>query len=451
MSRLRILVLAPDCNPDSICGPLISYSQAEALAQLHDVTLAVRSPYEDAVRRRQAPFHSIEVIRLPWPERIYAWTLRRIFKNNFHSQFLTAFGYPFAVAFEWAVWRHMRPQILAGEFDAVLRLLPITAVLPSPMAFFMRKGPVPFVIGPINGGLPWPKGFRQAEDQKQWISGLRNMHRYLPFARSTYRYAAAIMAGSSQTYSEFAAYRDKLFFLPENGVTSALFSGVPRSRGPGDRLELIFIGGLVPCKACDLAFRAAAPLLRSGVAYFTVIGDGPERNRLEELAKTLEIEKTVAFCGFLSHPETMQRLHSADVMVFPSVRDFGAAVVFEALAAGVVPVVADFGGPGDIVHPSVGYKVPLTNESDVVTQIEKILTELAHNPDQLERLRRQGVAFVREHLTWDVKAQIVTRIIDWALGRGPKPVLPPPKELATGANSTVKSRVISSANAKSAY
>ena len=52
---------------------------------------------------------------------------------------------------------------------------------------------------------------------------------------------------------------------------------------------------------------------------------------------------------------------------------------------GAVPVVADFGGPGDIVHPEVGYKVPLTNESDVVAQMEKILTELAHNRDRLER------------------------------------------------------------------
>ena len=36
------------------------------------------------------------------------------------------------------------------------------AVLPSPFAFFLRKGPIPFVIGPINGGLPWPSGFQAA-------------------------------------------------------------------------------------------------------------------------------------------------------------------------------------------------------------------------------------------------------------------------------------------------
>ena len=100
---------------------------------------------------------------------------------------------------------------MAGDFDVVLRLLPITSVLPSPFAFFLRRGPIPFVIGPINGGLPWPPGFSQAEKQKEWISNLRNFYRFLPFARSTYRNAAAIIAGSSQTYTEFAALSRKAF------------------------------------------------------------------------------------------------------------------------------------------------------------------------------------------------------------------------------------------------
>ena len=432
MSRLRMLLLAPDCNPDSICGPLISYSQAEALARLHDVTLIVRSPYEDAVRRPRAPFHAIETVRLPWLERIYAWSFRRIFKNDYRNQALTAFGYPFAIAFEWAVWRRMRTRIKAGEFDVVLRLLPITAVLPSPLAFFLRNGPIPFVIGPINGGLPWPQGFSQADNQKQWVSGLRNLYQFLPFARSTYRDAAAIMAGSSQTYAEFAAYCDKLFFLPENGVSNSLFSGAPRSKDQNERLELIFIGGLVPYKACDLAFRAAAPLLRRDLARFTVVGDGPERSRLEQLARTLGIEEVVSFCGFLSHEETMQRLQSADVLVFPSVREFGGAVVFEALALGVVPVVADFGGPGDIVQAEIGYKVALTNEGDVVAQMERILAGLAENRDRLDQLRERGTRYALQRLSWDGKAQIITQIVRWAMGRGPKPVLPPPKILAPG-------------------
>src|SRR5205807_7960705 len=120
--------------------------------------------------------------------------------------------------------------------------------------------------------------------------------------------------------------------------------------------------------------RAAAPILRSDLARFTVVGDGPERNRLEQLTRSLRIEKAVLFCGSLRHAEVLKHLRSADVFVFPSLRDNGAGVVFEALGTGAVPVVADFGGPGDIVHPDVGYKVALTNESDMVSEIEKILT-----------------------------------------------------------------------------
>ena len=163
-----------------------------------------------------------------------------------------------------------------------------------------------------------------------------------------------------------------------------------------------------------------------------MLGDGPERNRLEQLVRSLAIEKAVCFGGWVNHAEVFRHLRSADVLVFPSVRDFGGGVVIEALAAGAVPVVADFGGPGDIVHPDVGYKIPLTNESDFVVQMEKILTELAHNRDRLELLRRHGMAYVRGCLTWDAKAQDTTRVLHWVLRRGPKPDFLPPKASAAG-------------------
>jgi glycosyltransferase involved in cell wall biosynthesis len=112
-------------------------------------------------------------------------------------------------------------------------------------------------------------------------------------------------------------------------------------------------------------------------------------------------------------------------------RDFGGGVVFEALALGTVPVVVDFGGPGDIIYPEVGYKVPLTNERDVIAEIEKALAELAGSQSLLERLQRQAITYARERLTWDAKAQDTTKILEWVLRRGPKPELLPPKLLAT--------------------
>src|SRR5688572_3117473 len=305
----------------------------------------------------------------------------------------------------------------------------MSAVVPSPFARFLRNGPIPFVIGPLNGGLPWPSGFNQIDKQRTWISGFRNLHKFMPFARSTYRDAAAIIAASSQICSEFEVYRDKLFFIPEPGVDRSVCSDDSRTPQPAGPLQVIFVGGLIPLKACDLALRGAAPLLRNGLARFTVVGDGPERQMLEQLSTSLGIEHTVTFTGWLDHAEVFNRLRAAEVFLFPSLKENGGGAVFEALASGAVPVVVDFGGPGDIVHGEVGYKIPLTNESDMVTQIESILKELASNRDHLGRLRRQGMAYARERLTWDAKAQMTTQVLNWVVGRAPKPTLSPPNAL----------------------
>jgi glycosyltransferase involved in cell wall biosynthesis len=258
------------------------------------------------------------------------------------------------------------------------------------------------------------------------------MCRYLPFARSTYANATAIIAGSSHTCAEFDVHRKKIFFVPtEIGVNLALFKQQPQARSMcGGKLELIFVGRLIPLKSCDIALRGAAQLLRAGAAHFTVVGDGPERESLQNLTKSLGIEGAVSFAGWLPHPEAMQKLQNADVLVFPSLREIGGGVVFEALTLGAVPVVADFGGPGDLVTPDVGYKLPMTNEDDMVATLESILKNLAEDRNHLNKLSERGMAFVRENLTWDRKARVMTDILLWATGRGAKPDLDPPRRLS---------------------
>src|SRR3974377_339641 len=109
--RLRILVLAERANPDYICGPLIAYSQAQALARLHDVTLIISAPNEEAVTRKQGALKAVEVVRMPRLDRLYTWSLDRVFKHNFNNQLLQAFVRPFSWLFEWQAWRQLRKRI----------------------------------------------------------------------------------------------------------------------------------------------------------------------------------------------------------------------------------------------------------------------------------------------------------------------------------------------------
>ena len=85
MSRLRVLVLGSDCNPEEVSIPFVTYSHAAALAKLHDVTLAARETVEGPLRRSSAPFKAIEIIRTPRLDRVSAWVFRKIFKSNYES------------------------------------------------------------------------------------------------------------------------------------------------------------------------------------------------------------------------------------------------------------------------------------------------------------------------------------------------------------------------------
>ena len=115
---------------------------------------------------------------------------------------------------------------------------------------------------------------------------------------------------------------------------------------------------------------------------------------------------------------------ASDVVVLPAIREGGGGVVFEALASGAVPVILDWGGPGDIVHPEVGFKVPPSDEDSVVAEMGKILNLLSADRKLLDQLRQSGMTYARECLTWDAKALSTTQVLNWAVDGGPKPDLP---------------------------
>jgi glycosyltransferase involved in cell wall biosynthesis len=423
MKTLRILVLSEQNNPDWISVPLVGYRHAEALGRQHRVHLVTHIRNKPAHEKRREPFADITYIDLGWIDRFYDWMFEKIFQGDFGSQALTAVRVPFYIVFEWLAWRQLRAQVKGRNFDCVLRITPVAPVLPSPWARWTKRFKLPFVIGPINGGLPFPEGYQQAARQKEWISSLRKLYQLMPYARSTYRDARAIIAGSSQTCSEFSAYQDKVFFLPENGITPDMIQMRRTMAATSKALQLIFAGRLVPYKACDLAIKGAAALLKAGRAHMTIVGDGSERAALEDLVKSLGLASQVTFTGMVPHEVTLQHFMKADVLVFPSIREFGGGVVFEALATGAVPLVSDYGGPGDIVHGKIGYKIPLSNESAAIDFIHRTLEHLEKDRAHLLELSRNGQLFARESLTWDGKARLTSQILYWVLGQGEKPQL----------------------------
>lgn len=125
-------------------------------------------------------------------------------------------------------------------------------------------------------------------------------------------------------------------------------SGLSDNRRTAD---FLFVGRLVPDKGCDLFIEALGRLAFSGIDFSaTVVGDGPDRQSLEELAVSLHLRENISFRGVLGGRELADCYRAHRVLVIPSKWEepFG-IVALEGIACGCQIVASDGGGLPEVI------------------------------------------------------------------------------------------------------
>jgi len=173
-----------------------------------------------------------------------------------------------------------------------------------------------------------------------------------------------------------------------NGVDLALFQ--PTERTPNPMFTLLAVGHLVPVKAQDLII-GALPLL-PGVRL-VLAGDGPDRSKLEHLARELKVSERVTFLGAVPQAQLRTHYGAADALVLASSREGWANVLLEAMACGT-PVVASrvYGTPEVVAAPEAGVLMGERSYQGVADAVNALR---AHYPD------RGATRRYAERFSWD--------------------------------------------------
>jgi glycosyltransferase involved in cell wall biosynthesis len=259
--------------------------------------------------------------------------------------------------------------------------------------------------------------------ERELLSYLRGGFKLIPGYRGMRRDASALLSGSLFTLSEMpASAAPRSFYFPENGIDPARFDK-PRSRVAILPLRGAFVGRLVPYKAADVLLRAAEPLLRSRQLHLDIIGDGPERDVLAAQVAALGVEGQVKLHGNIEHRCVQDVLRNCDFLACPSVREFGGGVVLEAMALGVVPIVADYGGQTELIDDQCGIRIAFTDAATLEAGFRTALTELVRDPARLDAMGLLARQRIADHFTWERKAEKILRLYDWCLNGGDRPVL----------------------------
>ncbi|MBL4812659.1 MAG: glycosyltransferase family 4 protein, partial [Rhodobacteraceae bacterium] len=301
-------------------------------------------------------------------------------------------------------------------------ITPVSPTAPSYLAKKLNKIGVPFVVGPLNGGVPWPREFNaERHAEKEYLSYLRGAYRMLPWRRATLNHADAIIAGSYHTASEVPKkHRNKVIWLPENAIDPAQFSAPPERADavPGaGPLRACFIGRMVPYKGPDMLIEAAMPLLQEGIMSLDMIGDGPLLPELQAQVARGDVAHAVRFHGWVEHENVAEIAGQNTLLAFPSIREFGGGVVLEAMAMGLAPLIVDYAGPAELVQDDTGYKLPLGTREEIVAGLRGALRRLAAHPAEVMATGCRARAVVLEHFTWAAKAAKIAKIYDWVLDK----------------------------------
>jgi glycosyltransferase involved in cell wall biosynthesis len=410
--------------------PLEGWSHAQAISRIADVHLVTQIRNREAILRaglvEGEQFTSIDSERITRPTYKIASLLRGGPGKGWTTlTALMSLAYPY---FEWLIWRRFGAAIRTRQYDVVHRLTPLSPTAPSLLAGKCRRAGVPFIVGPLNGGVPWPKGFDAARRQeREWLSYIRGIYQLLPGIRATRRNASALLIGSHDTWDQTPAkYHHKCIYVPENAIDPTRFRTL-RTRAAARPLKVVFVGRLVPYKGADMLLEAAAPLIRSGDVQVTIIGDGPQMPELRSLVAREILTENVRFTGWVKHGEIQTILANMDVLGFPSIREFGGAVVLEAMAVGVVPIIVNYGGPAELVTLDTGFAVAMGTRSQIVQRFRAILTQLVSSPETIDRMSARAIDHVRNNFTWDAKAGAVLEVYKWLMNPNlPIPAFPRP-------------------------
>ena len=166
----------------------------------------------------------------------------------------------------------------------------------------------------------------------------------------------------------------KPIYTVPNGIEFDLITKIKPAK---EKSDVIFVGRLISHKNIDILIKSIKLVKEKNPEIkFLIIGDGPEKKKLEALTQELNLEKNIKFLGFLENDGDVYALmKSSKVFVLPSTREGFGIVVIEANACGIPVITINHkdNAARDLIEEGKNSFVCQLNEEEIAKKIMRIL------------------------------------------------------------------------------
>ena len=245
--------------------------------------------------------------------------------------------------------------------DAVLAFFGVPS---GAVAWMLRRVyKIPYVVSLRGGDVP---GFRPYD--------FARYHKMLaPFLRTIWRDASAVVA-NSRGLRDLALAFDPRFEIPiiPNGVDLDLYRTTDRDWSSP---RLLSVGRIVHQKGLDLAMRALGSLKELDWEW-RIVGDGPQMETLQTLAKELELDERITFLGWQAHEQLVSRYKDSNLLLFPSRHEGMPNVVLEGMASGLPVIASRIAGTEELVLDGEnGFLFPNEDVDSLRVALKKLILD----------------------------------------------------------------------------
>ncbi len=312
--------------------------------------------------------------------------------------------------------RVLRGLVKEYSIDVVHQPIPVSPKTPSQI---WGSG-APAIIGPLNGGMEYPPAFRN-EHGKLARYGLlfgRVLANFANIIIPGKRLASVVLVANQRTRRALPfGIKGHVIEMVENGVDLKIWQAKTTTDSSKQTIRFIFIGRLIEWKAVEIVLEALRRLQGQISASLEIIGDGPMRERWQQVSNQMGLTTIVRFSGFMSQQDCAERLRTADVMVLPSLFECGGAVVLEAMAVGVPVIATAWGGPLDYLDQTCGILVAPDSREALVAGFATAMKTLAESPELRAKMGAAGFMRARQHFDWESKIDQILHLYQRASAR----------------------------------
>lgn len=261
--------------------------------------------------------------------------------------------------------------------------------IPSgPLGWYIKKRwGIPYIVRLGGGDVP---GTQKRFDKVYKLIG--------PFLKVIWKQADYVVANSQGICERAKAFSPNAqFVVIPNGIDPADFCNIQKTK-PDDRFRVVTTARIIERKGIQHVIEAMPELIKltNGKILYTIIGDGPYRPEIEQLAHQLGVSEHIEITGMIERSRVLLELAKSDVFVLTSHWEGMPNVVLEAMAVGLSIVMTNCEGSKELVKDN---GMILSLEAPIVPQLINAIQKLM-DPCIAKQCSQNSISLAIQTFTW---------------------------------------------------